>query len=227
MIAASEPLESMFSSSRLLILDFKQIAKNTPEDESIEKYFSDCMKKGIDPKLPTNRQKFNNSLIQKFKVRYLVSRYGEDRSAMLKGSAIDSEGRTLHLGIDVFSQNIESVYAPFDGQIVRVGNEPEMHSFGHFLILKPDSPDIPSIFFGHLSSAEVQLRSVKAGDKIAQIGNFANNENGYWSRHLHIQMLKNLPDNDEVPLGYSTRANFPLNSDKYPDPSVYFPLWKY
>lgn len=215
-----ELLPQLFTESEIMILDFNQIPSDLPEYKNIKAYFSSCIEKGIDPKLPENRQKFNNDFLEKTGGRYLIGSYAEDRVEMLRGSQIEKEGRTIHLGIDVSSRNLEDVFAPSDGEIVAVGREPGNHSFGHYLIFKPvDQLTHNYIFLGHLSSDLPVLGKVVAGDRICRLGDFTNGENGGWSRHLHVQLLKNLPKGSELPKGYSTKENLAQNLIEYPDPS--------
>lgn len=221
-----EIMPEMFTRSRLLVLDFIQIPEDTPEDESMEHYFTQCEAEGINPRLPENRQRFNDRLLAKTGARYLVSRYGEDRSAMLAGSQIANEGRTLHLGIDIFSKDQEPVYAPCEGEILRADKEPGPHSCGNYVIFKPDHLDI-YFRFDHLSSDWPELGRVKQGKQIARLGDYTNGENGGWSRHLHLQALAELPPAHAPLIGYSSKADFAENSQKFPSPMHYIPSWKY
>lgn len=221
----SEPLEGLFHQSRWLTLDFDHIIADTPDSQNIQRFFAACEEAGIDPKSAAQRQQFNNRVLDETNARYLVSRYGEDRSAMLAGSSIAQAGRTLHLGIDIFCREQETVYAPCDGEIIASGREPQDHSFGHYLVFKPFDQDI-YLFFGHLS-AEPPIRrgQVSAGQAIARLGDYADGENGGWSRHLHIQLFRRPPLSELDLIGYSSRANFTVNSQKYPDPMQLFPDW--
>ena len=133
-----EMLPELFAKSEIMILDFSQLSSDLPEYKNIQKYFSKCIENGINPKLPENRQKFNNEYLERTGNRYLISRYAEDRIEMLRGSQIEKEGRTIHMGIDIFSRDLEDVFAPSDGEIVAVGKEEGDHSFGHYLIFKPE-----------------------------------------------------------------------------------------
>lgn len=216
--------DELYDRSRLLVLDFREIPAGTPPDENIGQYFEEMARQGLNPRLPENRQAFNDRLLDKTGMRYLISRYGEDRSAMLAGSSIAEEGRTIHLGIDIFSKTCETLYAPCNGMIVRVGREPEAHSFGYYAILQPTTlPDV-YVFLGHLSSQlPAEGQQVKAGEQIVQLGDYTNGENGGWSRHLHLQMLKELPPAGTAPIGYSTAADFKKYQREFPDPSEYFP----
>lgn len=221
-----EPLTQLFNSSRILILNFDDINDRTDPDSNIRLFFEKCEREGLDPKTPENRQAFNNNLLEKAKIRYLVSRYAEDRSSMISGSSIANEGRVYHLGIDIFSKNLETVYSPCDGQIVRIGEEPENHSFGHYLIIQPANQTLPYIFLGHLGSKKHKLGHVKTGEVIAKLGSYKNHENGGWSRHLHIQMLSDLPDEGKAPIGYSSKQELDINQDRFPNPFDFFQSWE-
>lgn len=223
----TELMAGMFESSKLMILDFAQIPKDASAHENLAQYFATCQKHGIDPKTPPNRQKFNDRLLAKSRRRYLVARYGEDRRSVLAGSSIAAEDRTIHLGIDVYSAELEPIYAPCDGEIVQTGCEPGPHSYGYYLVVKVDGQKDLYVFLGHLGKALPQPRRVKAGDKIARLGDYKNGENGGWSRHLHLQMLTELPPEAETPIGYSSKADFAQNSQKYPNPLNYFKNWRF
>jgi murein DD-endopeptidase MepM/ murein hydrolase activator NlpD len=215
-----ELMPELFTKSEIMILDFNQIASESPEFMNIKLFFDKSLKQGVDPKLPQNRQQFNNIFLEKTGKRYLISRYAEDRIEMLKGSQIAQEGRTFHLGIDIFSKNLEYVYAPSNAEIVATGMEEGGHSFGHYLIMKLDpalSKDY--LFLGHLSKHLPNLGKVTRGQVIAQLGDYIDGENGGWSRHLHVQLLAKLPINGSLPPGYSSKVDFSENLTRYPNPS--------
>lgn len=215
-----ELLPQLFTRSEIMILDFNQIPANLPEYKNIKIYFKKSVSLGIDPKLPENRQKYNDNFLNNTGKRYLISRYAEDRIEMFRGSKIAREGRTIHLGVDIFSKSLESVSAPCDAEIVTAAKEEGNHSFGHYIILKPDPAVTKNyIFLGHLSKKLPQLSKVIRGQQVARLGDYINGENGWWSRHLHVQLLRDLPtDNSFIP-GYSSKENFSENRIKYPDPS--------
>lgn len=223
-----ELMEELFSLSKSMVLDFSKIPSGKPDHENIQKYFEACEAQGINPRSARSRQLFNNRLLDESGKRYLISHYGEDRSSMLTGSSIAKEGRTLHLGIDIFCRDLELVYAPFDGEIVQVGREPEHHSFGYYSILKSsEDQGMPYMFLGHLGTQALsQPGKVKAGDVIGRLGDFATKENGGWSRHLHVQMCADLPLQGVAPVGYATEDQFEDAQKRFPSPFPYFPDWK-
>jgi hypothetical protein len=225
MTELTEPMPEVFTRSRWLILNFSDIPEDTPDVANIAVYFRDMQQQGSNPRLPEYRQAFNDCLLQETGDRYLVSNYAEDRSAMLQGSQIAAEGRTFHLGIDIFARDLDPVLAPCDGTIVRVGREPAAHSFGNYLMLRPATDGLPLLFFGHLSYDLPSLGVVKKGETISRLGDYKDNENGGWSRHLHLQCLKDLPPEGLAPIGYASRENLPEAEVLYPDPLRYFPDW--
>lgn len=221
-----EPMTDMFSKSSLVILDFDQIPSTLQDEASIKRFFEECERAGLDPKSPAYRQEFNDRLLQTLGSRYLVGRYGEDRSAMLADSEIARQGRTIHLGIDVFSNALESVYSPCDGEIVRADREETSRGYGNYIIIKPSKSEGLYVFLGHLSADLPKPGPVKSGKKIARLGDYVNNENGGWSRHLHIQLLTGLPEDGRTPDGYATQENFAREDSPYIDPMPFFSGWQ-
>lgn len=225
-MSLSEPLEGLFEHSRWVTLDLIKITNEVPDDENIYRFFERLQTNGLEPRSAENRQAFNDSLLGKAGVRYLVSGYGEDRSEMLKGSEIAKQGRTIHLGVDIFCKELETIYTPCDGEIVEVGYESENHSFGNFVILKPDDASLPYLFFGHLSNSSKPNGHVKAGDSIGSLGDYQDNENGGWSRHLHLQCFAQLPRNAQERIGYLSKKDFESIGHLYPNAMELFPNWQ-
>jgi len=105
--------------------------------------------------------------------------------------------------------------------------EDQPSGYGNYLVLRPNEADAPYVFMGHLSSRYMRrLGAVSAGEAIGRVGDFASGENGGWSRHVHLQMLRDLPPEGETPIGYSTRHEFRENAERFPNPLNYFPDWE-
>lgn len=226
MLQLMEPMPELFTRSKTIILDFDQLNEQTPEAENIQSFFSASLKEGKNPRLPQNRQEFNDSMIASTGHRYLIGRYGEDRVAMLADTSAGKSGRTIHMAYDIFAKDLEPVSAPCDGQIVASDYEDGFGEYGNYVILQPPKADY-YIFFGHLGADRIAEGYVKKGQLIAHLGDYKDNENGGWSRHLHLQILKKLPARGSTPQGYSTRTDFISNSLLYPDPLPYFPEWQF
>lgn len=218
-----EFMPELFTRSELLIWNFDEIAEQD-DYKNIQRYMLEQERKGKDAGDAFHRQTFNKYVLQNTGSRYLIGRYGEDRRHILSGSHIAAEGRTFHLAIDIFSQDQETVFAPYNGQIVVSSYEPGLHNYGNYLILKPDD-NIPYIFFGHLAQDKIGIGRVKAGQRIARLGSYKDLENGGWSIHLHLQLLTEIPPDGEAPIGYSTLKELGENQKRYPDPLTIFPDW--
>jgi peptidoglycan LD-endopeptidase LytH len=220
-----EPMNGVFTSSKRIVLDRDKLLAQTPDNENIGLFFDQCEARGLNPRDPKQRQAFNNKLLEESGYSYLIGQHAEDRRSMLIGSQIANEGRTIHLGVDIFCSDLEMVYAPCDGTIIRTGFEAGARSYGNYLIFQPKDTSIPYMFFGHLSAQPLAHGSVKRGTPIAQLGDYVHNENGGWSRHLHLQMCTELPAADKTPIGYSSPKDIASNVKLFPSPFLYFPDW--
>lgn len=212
-----EILPEMLTGTEMFILDEDDI---TDADQH-KNYFAYASHN--DPEL---REEFHRQALSHSGMRYLFGRYLEDRSFFLRGSHIEKEGRTLHLGVDLFSKDKEPVFAPCDGEIVISAKEAGAHGYGNYLILRPNDQAIPYIFFGHLADNKSELGEVRAGQQIASLGSYENYENGGWSTHLHLQLCKQLPKSGEAPIGYTSRKDLATNRRLFPDPMSLYPGWK-
>lgn len=221
----TEPLQGLFTSSKRIVLDFAKIDPKFPDNENFKKIFQEYKAKNLNPRSPENRQLINNKLLDETGFRYLIGEYGEDRSALLMETPAGKEGRVIHMAIDIFSKELEPVFSPCEGEIVESSYEPGFGEYGNYIIIKPDDTDI-YFFLGHLSSGRPRLGRVAKGQKIANIGDYHGGENGGWSRHLHLQVLTELPNDGSSPNGYSTKEEFGATSIKYPNPLEYFPEWQ-
>lgn len=217
-------MPELFTRSETLIWNFAEIAA-ADAHKDIRSYMQERERAGEDPRSAFHRQEFNESVFATTNARYLIGRYGEDRSDILRGSHIAAEGRTFHLAIDIFSMQQEIVSAPCDGEIVISAYEPGLHNYGNYTVLRPDDATLPYIFFGHLADDRHPVGRVSAGERIARLGSFENEENGGWSIHLHLQLLTSLPPKGEAPIGYSTLAELEINQRRFPDPRSIFPDW--
>jgi 4-aminobutyrate aminotransferase-like enzyme/Ser/Thr protein kinase RdoA (MazF antagonist) len=136
-----------------------------------------------------------NSLSDKGPVlgRYAEPRliYGE--RAFRRGEHRASDGRTVHLGVDIFLPAATPVHAPLDGQVVLAEHCGEDGDYGGVVVLAHRLPDCKARFFtlyGHLSKASVAGltigQEVPEGQLFAALGNAQ--ENGNWPPHLHFQL---------------------------------------
>jgi 4-aminobutyrate aminotransferase-like enzyme/Ser/Thr protein kinase RdoA (MazF antagonist) len=106
--------------------------------------------------------------------------------------------RTIHLGIDIFSEAGTKVKAVLDGVVHSFANNNADRDYGPTIILQHDvSHDLTFYtLYGHLNTSSLTNLSVgkkvKAGDVIAEVGH--RRENGNWTPHLHFQVMLDMLD---------------------------------
>jgi 4-aminobutyrate aminotransferase-like enzyme/Ser/Thr protein kinase RdoA (MazF antagonist) len=101
------------------------------------------------------------------------------------------EGRTIHLGLDLFAAPGTPVYAPLDGTVYAAASNRARLDYGPVMILQHDGF---FTLYGHLEGTLEPGTHVKAGEQIARIG--ARPANGDWPPHLHFQIIR-----DDLDLG--------------------------
>jgi murein DD-endopeptidase MepM/ murein hydrolase activator NlpD len=215
-----DPLPGLAASISVMVLDPAAIPAGCPPEEDVAAFLARCSAAGIDPRAPASRQRFHDELARSRGTRYLLGRWGEDRAVVLQGTPIATSGRTVHLGVDVFAGDCAPVLAPCDGRIVRAGFEPAPAGYGHWRIVEPGGAAGVWIFYGHLGADAREGGGVRSGEPFARLGDFPD-ENGGWSRHLHLQMLTALPSGGDPPPGYAAPGDRSAPA-RFPDPGRWF-----
>ncbi len=100
-------------------------------------------------------------------------------------------GRTIHLGLDIFAEPGTPIFAPLDGTVYAIANNPKRLDYGPVMILQHETF---FTLYGHLADTLAVGTQVKAGQEIARIG--ARPLNGDWPPHLHFQIIRDLLDLD-------------------------------
>ncbi len=169
------------------------------------------------------------SLMRAANVPIAVGRYNEPRlvytSPLFTGSSNPTdERRTIHLGIDLFTDAGTPVSAPFEATVHAFADNQAALDYGPVVILRHETGEGFEFFtlYGHLSRQSLAV--LRVGDRIttgqdfARVGTIA--ENGGWTSHLHFQIILDL-------LGLSTDfpgVAFPSQREVYtclsPDPNV-------
>ena len=131
--------------------------------------------------------------------RYGVGGYNElrtvyDRSELfgVKGT---EEPRRLHLGIDIWGEEGEPVYAFMGGMVHSFAFNDNYGDYGATLILMHQLESIPFYtLYGHISLKDIsnihEGQYLNRGEVIAHVG--APHENGHWPPHLHFQIINEL-----------------------------------
>lgn len=126
--------------------------------------------------------------------KYAAGGYLEDRSWYARSPLFGSE-RSVHLGIDVWTDVGTSVFAPLDGKVHSFANNEGFGNYGPTIVLE-HTMDGQTFYtlYGHLSAESLagleKGKSLKAGAKIGALGDIR--ENGEWPAHLHFQIILDL-----------------------------------
>jgi hypothetical protein len=129
------------------------------------------------------------------KYKWGLSPYLEHRGTLLGDCPqMVTEGRFIHLGLDVIVPLGTPLHAPLDAEVAESGYEGGEGNYGGFVLLKHGAAVTPSFepfysFYGHLRRDRLPPagEGFAAGDAFAQIGDF--HENGNWFHHTHLQVI--------------------------------------
>jgi len=132
--------------------------------------------------------------------------------------------RSIHLGIDLFLEAGEALYAPYAGKVKVITNDIGDKEYGPLLILQHETDQgIPFYtLYGHLSNPTLVRWKVgeefEQGALIAHIGDFP--DNGNWVPHVHFQIISDLFDyTDDYP-GVAAPEQRSLWLSLCPDPNL-------
>ncbi len=152
---------------------------------------------------------------------YEIGRYDELRPGMYS-TDLFSDGRFLHIGIDIGAPIGTPCMAFEDGEISHFGYNPADGDYGYVIITKHDI-DGTTVWalYGHLDSASVRRKTVgqkiRRGETICWIGD--RHENGGWDPHLHFQLSLIEPITHDMP-GVVNPKDREEALQNYPDPRL-------
>ena len=139
---------------------------------------------------------------EKAGVKCLVGGYKENREMYRRSELFDKslsgekqaieEPRSLHLGIDIWSDAGTKIYAPLGGMVHSFAYNNHFGDYGATIILQHQLETINFYtLYGHLALKDIEsLRSGRfftRGEQFAHFGEPA--ENGNWPPHLHFQVI--------------------------------------
>jgi 4-aminobutyrate aminotransferase-like enzyme/Ser/Thr protein kinase RdoA (MazF antagonist) len=158
-----------------------------------------------------------------------VGRYNEPRHVYRSplfagGPKPTDECRTIHMGIDLFTQPGTPVSAPFEATIHAFADNRAPLDYGPVVILKHQTVSDLEFFtlFGHLSRES--LSQLRVGDCLARGQSFARigaaSENGGWTPHLHFQVILDLLDRSTDFPGVAFASQRDVFTALSPDPNL-------
>lgn len=137
------------------------------------------------------------------------------------------EHRTIHIGVDFWTEAKTSVHALEDAEVYCAHNNDNPKDYGPTLILKHSISSNGLTFYtlyGHLTRESLLDKfigkQIKKGEKLCEVG--FKHENGGWSPHLHFQIILDMLDMRNDFIGVSTPNNWPIFASICPDPNLLF-----
>ena len=150
-----------------------------------------------------------------------IGRYDELRPGMYS-TELFSDGRFLHIGVDIGAPVGTPCMAFQEGEIAYFGYNPDDGDYGNVIVTKHLVDGTPVwALYGHLSSSSIEGKGV--GEKISRgevIGWMGDrHENGGWESHLHFQLSLFDPGTHDMP-GVVSPGDRLEALIKYPDPRL-------
>ncbi|MBN3581226.1 peptidoglycan DD-metalloendopeptidase family protein [Algoriphagus aestuarii] len=151
-----------------------------------------------------NTEEFNSYVFGKLSgqnKKYGIGGYFEHRAIYRRSEVFatqESDFRNIHLGVDIWAEAGNAVFAPSDGIIHSFQDNAGFGNYGPTIILEHEieGQKLYSLY-GHLFLSDLEKLKVgqemKAGDLLCHIGPFP--ENGDWPPHLHFQLMLDMQGN--------------------------------
>lgn len=146
-----------------------------------------------------NTESFNRYIFDTLKAAGAKVGYGgykENRIIYKRSDHFQAEEpRSVHLGIDLWTEAGTPVFAPIDAFVHSFADNMGMGNYGPTIILGHNIGAVTFYtLYGHLSRNSLLNLSIgkkfKKGEKIGDLGKYP--ENGDWPPHLHFQIITDL-----------------------------------
>lgn len=164
---------------------------------------------------------FTNGDYSPSEYEFDIGRYDELRPGMYS-TDLFSDGRFLHVGIDIGAPVGTPCMAFDDGEISNFGYNPDDGDYGYVVITKHiiDGRSVWALY-GHLNSKSIEDKEIgqkiSKGEVICWMGD--KHENGGWESHLHFQLSLKEPETHDLP-GVVSPDNRDQALQDYPDPRL-------
>jgi len=134
-------------------------------------------------------------------VDYWLGFWGEPRLIYTShefrtGKYNNSNRRSIHLGIDIFTNSGHKISAPLHGIVRTVENRKSHLDYGGIVILEHSNNHGDKFYslYGHLNPSVVDEllvgQTIEKGEVFCELG--SSNNNGGWAPHLHLQLSLSL-----------------------------------
>jgi 4-aminobutyrate aminotransferase-like enzyme/Ser/Thr protein kinase RdoA (MazF antagonist) len=153
-----------------------------------------------------------------------VGRYDEARILYAADQfSSGAERRTIHLGIDLFTEPGSAVYAALQGVVHSFRDNALPLDYGPTFILEHEVDGLRFYtLYGHLDRASLEQcwvgKPVRRGEQIGRVGTLE--VNGGWPPHLHVQIIADMLGLAGDFPGVGTAKERPVWRSVSPDPNV-------
>ncbi len=172
----------------------------------------------------TNTAAFDRWVQQQRQGKIGIGGYLEDRVVYRRSNHYaGAEPRSLHLGLDLWTEAGTPVYAPLPCTVHGLADNQGFGNYGPTVILKHYLAGRTFYtLYGHLSRTSLTAirvgQTVAAGSVIGDIGPYP--ENGDWPPHLHLQIITDLADGQSDYPGVVAPAQRSMYAAWCPNPEV-------
>lgn len=153
---------------------------------------------------------------------FALGGYLEDRTWYARSPLFGKE-RSVHLGIDVWTEAGAAVHAPLDATIHSFADNAGFGNYGPTLILHHELQGHGFYtLYGHLSRNNLKSwekgAAIQRGQSIGNLGNIE--ENGEWPAHLHFQIIIDLQGMEGDYPGVCAHEDVKFYQNNCPDPNL-------
>ncbi len=166
-------------------------------------------------------------LLHEHKASVGIGRYLEKRG-VYKSAEFETlnpdERRDRHLGVDLFIDAGEPLYAPLEGIVECLANRSQAYDFGPTVILRHEIDDGTPFWtlYGHLSLETLDNLEIgqhlEPGEVLGWIGNYP--INGDWPPHTHFQIMTSLLGMGDAIHGVGNASMLNVWESICPDPNL-------
>lgn len=124
-----------------------------------------------------------------------VGGYLELRSIYQYSSHFSSDNRCQHLGVDIWTDAYQPIFAPLAGKVHSFQNNDNFRDYGPTIILQHELGDLTFFsLYGHLQLSDLTYleegQLIEKGQAFCHLGDVS--ENGGWPPHLHFQLMTDM-----------------------------------
>jgi len=154
-----------------------------------------------------------------------IGGYGEERSLYSRSNLFEGEEpRSVHLGIDIWTNAGTEVHCPVDATVHSYANRNVHGDYGPVIILQHDiNGFVFYTLYGHLAQKSLvglcKGKTIQQGENFAWLGRYE--ENFHWPPHLHFQLIIDIQGFEGDYPGVCKKSEAEEYLNNCPDPSVF------